>query len=265
MLSRCLLRAALAAAPLGLLALTAPPASAAPASSGFGPSAARQLVRDLRAAWQISKGQGVTVAVIYEGVDPSAQGLAGVVTTGPSFGNVAQDNNTGGTVFASAVAGRGPSSSNPAGTLGLAPEARILSIKVPQHASYRTWQREEAEAIRYAAGHGAKVIYVSGESGTDDATLDSAVEYAASHNAVLISPEFPDSRRTPDLLTVPASLPGVLGAARCCCPACPSRRGTSRRWPTNRSWSPRRATRSPCPGRWARATRCSPTWPPGPG
>jgi hypothetical protein len=221
MLSRRLLRAALAAAPLGLLALTVPPASAAPVGSGFGPSAAKQLVRDLRAAWQISKGQGVTVAVIFEGVDPSAQGLAGVVTTGPSFGNVTKDNNTAGTVFAAAVAGRGPSSSNPAGTLGLAPEARILSIKVPHHASYRTWQREIAEAIRYAAGHGAKVIYVSGESGTDDATLDSAVEYAASRNAVLISPEFPDSRRAPDVLTVPASLPGVLGASAVSLPGLP--------------------------------------------
>jgi Subtilase family len=227
MLSRHLLRAALPAGLLSLLAGLAAPASAAtgrprtPAGAGFGPAAARQLVRELRAAWQISKGQGVTVAVIYEGVDPSAQGLAGVVTTGPSFGNVTKDNDAGGTVFASAVAGRGPSSSNPAGTLGLAPEARILSIKTPHHAPYGTWQRDLAGAIRYAAGHGAQVIYVAGESFAETAMVDSAVEYAAAKNAVLISAEFPDSRRAPNAITMPASLPGVLGASTVSLPGLP--------------------------------------------
>ena len=231
MLSRHLRRTVLVTVPLGLLTLTAAPASAAtarpadPARVRFGPSAARQLVRDLRAAWQISKGQGVTVAVIYEGVDPSAQGLAGVVTTGPSFGNVTNDNNAGGTVFASAVAGRGPSSSNPAGTLGLAPEARILSIKTPHHAPYGTWQRDLAGAIRYAAGHGAKVIYVAGESFGDNTVVDSAVEYAAARNAVLISAEFPDSRRTPNAITMPGSLPGVLGASAVALPGLPTPAG----------------------------------------
>ncbi len=231
MLSRHLIRAAQAAALtaglLSLLAGLAVPATAAtarpatPARAGFGPAAARQLVRDLRAAWQISKGQGVTVAVIYEGVDPSAQGLAGVVTTGPSFGNVTKDNNAAGTVFASAVAGRGPGSSNPAGTLGLAPEARILSIRTPHHAPYGAWQRDLAGAVRYAAGHGAQVIYVDGESFGDNAVVDSAVEYAAAKKTVLISPEFPDSRRTPNAITMPASLPGVLGASAVSLPGLP--------------------------------------------
>jgi Subtilase family len=163
----------------------------------------------------------VTVAVIYEGVDPSAQGLAGVVTTGPSFGNVTKDNDAGGTVFASAVAGRGPSSSNPAGTLGLAPEARILSIKTPHRAPYGAWQRDLAGAIRYAAGHGAQVIYVAGESFAENAVVDSAVEYAAARKAVLISAEFPDSRRAPNAITMPASLPGVLGASAVSLPGLP--------------------------------------------
>jgi Subtilase family len=214
MLSRCLLRAALTAGCLSLLALlAAPAAAAAPAGAGFGASAAPRLIRDLRAAWRISTGQGVTVAVLYGGVDPTAPGLAGVVTTGPSFGNVAADTDELGTVFASAVAGRGPGESNPAGTLGLAPAARILSIEVPQRAAGGAWQRDTASAIRYAARHGAQVIYVSGESFRDAAVLDSAVEYATARNAVVISAEFPLRRGSPDASTVPGSLPGVLGAA----------------------------------------------------
>jgi len=239
MLSHRLLRAAVATVLVSLLALTAAPASAraaalagptapavlarpaAPAGAGFGSSASRQLTRDLRAALQISKGQGVTVAVLDGGVDSSAPGLASVVTTGPSFGNVAGDTLAEGTVFASAVAGRGPSGNNPAGTVGLAPAARILSIKIPNRAGAGTWQREIGAAIRYAASHGAQVIYVSEESFRDDAVLDSAVEYAAARNAVVISPEFTFRNAPPSVSTVPDSLPGVLGAASVVLPGLP--------------------------------------------
>lgn len=222
MLSRHLARAALAAGPLSLLAVLAPPASAgttalarpsAAAGAGFGRSAAGQLVRDLHAAWQISKGAGVTVAVLAGGVDPTAPGLAGDVTTGPSFGNVAGDTNAAGTVFASGVAGRGPSGSNPAGTLGLAPAARILAERVPSHGGNGPFQRAYAAAIRYAAAHGAQVIWVAGEAYQDAAVLDRAVEYAEARNAVVISPEYPGRGVPRNASTVPGSLPGVLGAA----------------------------------------------------
>ncbi|HEY2130772.1 MAG TPA: S8 family serine peptidase [Streptosporangiaceae bacterium] len=216
MLNRRLLQIALAAGPLSLLAVLPSPATAGtatPAGSGFGRAAAPQLVRDLRAAWQISKGAGVTVAVLAGGVDPTAPGLAGDVTTGPSFGNVAGDTNAAGTVFASGVAGRGPSGSNPAGTLGLAPAARILAEKVPGHGANGPFQRAYAAAIRYAAGHGAQVIWVAGEAYQDAAVLDRAVEYAESRNAVVISPEYAGRRAPRNASTVPGSLPGVLGAA----------------------------------------------------
>lgn len=231
MLSRHLLRAGLAAGPLSLLAVLAPPASAGPArpvtparlstaarpvtpaGARFGRSAAPRLVRDFRAAWQISKGAGVTVAVLAGGVDPTAPGLAGDVTTGPAFGNVAGDSNAAGTVFASGVAGRGPSGSNPAGTLGLAPAARILAERVPSHGRNGPFQRAYAAAIRYAAGHGANVIWVAGEAYQDTAALDRAVEYADSKNAVVISLEYAGRRAARNASTVPGSLPGVLGAA----------------------------------------------------
>lgn len=225
MLSRPLVRCAVAAGALSLLAVAAAPAVAStastagsarparPASPGYGPSAAKRLVRDMRAAWQISKGQGVTVAVLAGGVDPTASGLAGDVTTGPSFGNVSGDSNALGTVFASGVAGRGPSGSNPAGTLGLAPAARILAEKVPGHVANGAWLRGYAAAIRYAAGHGAQVIYVAGEDYADSAVLDRALEYAESRNAVVISPEFVGRREARNASAVPGSMPGVLGAA----------------------------------------------------
>lgn len=215
MLNRRLLQIALAAGPLSLLAVLPSPATAgtaAPAGAGFGRAAAPRLVRDLRAAWQISKGAGVTVAVLAGGVDPTVPGLAGDVTTGPAFGNVAGDSNALGTVFASGVAGRGPSGSNPAGTLGLAPAARILAERVPDHGANGPFQRAYAAAIRYAAGHGAQVIWVAGEAYRDAAVLDRAVEYAESKNAVVISLPYSGRHATRNAITVPGSLPGVLGA-----------------------------------------------------
>ena len=225
MLSRQLRRAALAAGlPLSLLAIAAPPVSAAPtvpAAAGFSRSATSQLIHELRAALRISKGQGATVAVLADGVDPSAPGLAGVVRTGPSFGNVAGDSAVTGTVFASGVAGRGPSETNPAGTVGLAPATRILSIRIPGHAPGGVWRRDVGAAIKYAASHGAQVIYVNDESTEGGAALDSAVEYAAARNAVVISSEFSFIRGFPNENTVPDSLPGVLGAASVVLPGLP--------------------------------------------
>jgi subtilisin family serine protease len=67
---------------------------------------------DVSAAWRMTQGRGVTVAVIDSGVDPSVSDLAGSVSTGPDFTrvNTPQSNpNWGahGTWMASLIAGHG--------------------------------------------------------------------------------------------------------------------------------------------------------------
>jgi subtilase family protein len=180
---------------------------------GFGRPAGTQLVRDLRAAWQISKGDGATVAVIAGGVDGSAPGLSGKVTAGPSFGNSARYPKVVGTVLASAVAASGPSTGNPLGTVGLAPAARILSLRVPWYAPEGVWQEDVARAIRYAVRHGAKVIFVGAYGPTGDIALDGAVQYAVSKGAVMICDELITRRSSRNAPMFPNSLPGVLGVA----------------------------------------------------
>jgi subtilisin family serine protease len=204
----------------GLSALAAPPAAGAvgarpvnarPAGAGFGVAASGQLVREVRGAWRITRGRGVTVAIVAQGVDPAAAGFGGRVTSGPSFGNVSRDSPAAGTAVASAIAGSGPSAQNPSGTIGLAPQARILSLRVPGAAAADEWQADDSEAIRYAARHGARVIFVDLLGHDDNLPLDSAVQFAETRHAVVISDEFPYGKSR-NAAEYPGSLPGVLGA-----------------------------------------------------
>jgi len=192
-----------------------PPAAPASPRPGVRHTAGARLVADLRQAWRTTRGQGVTVAVVGGTVDPAAAGLAGKVTTGPRYGHMAASQVTEGTLFASAVACGGPDPRNPFGTLGIAPRARILSIGVQATARTTAWLADVGEAIRYAAGHGAAVIYVEQVSYSDSGSLAAAVGYALAHHVVVVSAAYGPARLTADP-EYPASLPGVLaaGAAR---------------------------------------------------
>ncbi|MGN6677040.1 MAG: S8 family serine peptidase, partial [Streptosporangiaceae bacterium] len=151
-------------------------------------------------AWHVTQGQGVTVAVIDSGVDPKVSDLAGSVTSGPDYTGVhtpRSNPNWGahGTWMASLIAGHGHGRGNNDGILGVAPKAKILSIRVitdrsdPGYHSYETepaWrgQRELAKAITYAVRHGADVINMSlGYDGASRA-VRSALQGALVHNVV---------------------------------------------------------------------------------
>ena len=46
-----------------------------PGRAGFGAAASGQLVRELRGAWRITRGRGVTVAIVAQGVEPGRGGV----------------------------------------------------------------------------------------------------------------------------------------------------------------------------------------------
>jgi subtilisin family serine protease len=109
-------------------------------------------------AWSVGTGAGVTIAVIDTGVDDHHEDLAGKVTLGPNYvtpGAPSRDDNGHGTHVAGIA---GAITNNGRGVVGVAPDARILSVKVL--GSNGTGGAPDA-AIKWAADNGARVINLS--------------------------------------------------------------------------------------------------------
>ncbi|WP_243719276.1 S8 family serine peptidase [Actinomadura sp. KC06] len=185
------------------------------------------------AAWRITKGKGVTVAVVDSGVDPRQADLAGSVTTGP---NMLAEVDAGtqpvrehGTGMASLIAGHGHGAGGGSGIIGIAPESRILAIRAigePEDKSFRRYRTSEradtavARGIRYAADHGADVINLS--LGKDEEVPDerAAIGYAIRKGVVVVSAVGNDGDDPGALdgegyapYSYPASYPGVIAVA----------------------------------------------------
>jgi subtilisin family serine protease len=189
---------------------------------------------DAPAAWQVTKGQGVTVAVIDSGVNPDVSDLTGSVIPGPDLtgvGTPESNPNWGmhGTWMASLIAGHGHDGGG-SGIMGVAPMARVLSIRVitnsgdPGYARYQRQsqarhQRELATAIKYAISHGAGVISMSLGDGAPSLPVRLALQEALNHNIVVLassgnSGNAPGARAQGHApLSFPADYPGVLSVA----------------------------------------------------
>ncbi|GAA3903817.1 S8 family serine peptidase [Actinoplanes auranticolor] len=159
-------------------------------------------------AQQISKGEGVVVAVLDSGVDGSHRDLGGAVLPGRQVvqnkpvGDL--DTNGHGTGMAGIIAGRGHG--DDAGVLGIAPRAKIMPI-APANDTFFVGQ-----GIRWAADNGAGIIVLAFGI-ADGESLRAAVSAAAEADVVLIGTsgnsgdkgnevEFPGAY--PEVLTVGA-------------------------------------------------------------
>lgn len=164
-----------------------------------------QQALDFSSVWPLTRGQGVTVAVVDSGVDYSPQ-LAGKVVSTDLTGTGVQDCVGHGTEIAGIIAA---SDMRAQGVLfeGVAPGARILSVKVNN--ADRGNPATLAQGIREAAFLGAKVINVSITT-RDSPDLRSAVTFALSKDAVIVAAGGNDTHGTGRGPFYPASYPGVL-------------------------------------------------------
>ncbi|MFC5823943.1 type VII secretion-associated serine protease mycosin [Nonomuraea insulae] len=158
--------------------------------------------------WRLTKGEGVTVAVVDSGVDAAHPQLAGVVTRQVDLTNTDPRDCVGhGTAVAGIIAGRDLTSRG-VPVMGVAPAAAILSIK--QTEGQQGDVSRLAEGIRRAADLGAEVINVSVQA-HDAPELKTAVTYAQSKDAVIVAAagnvKQDDGAVTP---AYPAEYPGVV-------------------------------------------------------
>jgi hypothetical protein len=227
-----------AVAALLLAALPALPAAAAAAAPGDVTRQSQQWVfdmMDVSAAWQVTEGSGVTVAVLDSGVYPDVSDLSGdTVIQGPNLtGLTTSEANANwgqhGTWMASIIAGHGHNGGYD-GIMGIAPQAKILSIRVipdkgdPGYRKYNeepeeTIQDELATGIRTAVKDGAQVISMSIGYSAPSGVVRAAIDYAYSHGVVLVASSGNSGNNdtqhgsgNPDIAPVsfPAEYPGVL-------------------------------------------------------
>jgi type VII secretion-associated serine protease mycosin len=165
--------------------------------------------------WQLSKGDGVIVAVVDGGVDAHHPDLIGRVLPGADFTGYAVDGRRDvsadghGTSVAGIIAGSG---SGPAGSAvsGIAPRARILPVRVADGAASSLTAL--AQGIDYASTHGAKVINVSTCTPVSDPQVRAAVAAAVRRDVVVVAAAGNDGLAA-NSAQYPAALPGVLAVA----------------------------------------------------
>ena len=178
-------------------------------------------------AWQTTKGKGITVAVLDTGVEADHPDLAGNVLEGKDmvgFGAERGDRAWArhGTAMAGIIAGHGHGAGNGDGVMGIAPEAKILPVRViledgdPARAKARSTRGNAlAEGIRWAADHGADVINLSlgddSKSAHPEAGEDEAVQYALKKGAVVVASAGNGGEKG-DHISYPAAYPGVIAA-----------------------------------------------------
>lgn len=178
-------------------------------------------------AWRTTKGQGVTVAVLDTGVEADHPDLAGnVLSTKDMIGFGAEAGDRAwarhGTAMAGIIAGHGHGPGNTEGVMGVAPEAKILPVRViledgdPARAKARTTRGNAlADGIRWAADHGADVINLSlgddSNSAHPEPSEDEAVQYALKKGVVVVASAGNGGDKG-DHVSYPAAYPGVIAA-----------------------------------------------------
>ena len=193
------------------------------------PAAAADQVRDreywlseygFSDAWDTTRGAGVTVAVIDTGVDGSHQDLAGTVLGGTDVSGVGRadgqkpvgDGSAHGTLVGSLIAGHGHGDG--AGVIGVAPEAKLLSVSVGFGVGTSSSDDQIAEAVRWSVDNGADVINMSLTRNTLDwpESWDDAFLYAMQQDVVVVAAAGNRGSGTTEV-GAPATMPGVLTVA----------------------------------------------------
>lgn len=163
-----------------------------------------------REMWALGRGTGVIVAVIDTGVDLDHPDLIpALLPNGYNFGDgntIPHDVLGHGTRVAGIIAAR---QNNALGVSGLAPEARILPIKINAGGQNTFSSDRLAKAIFYAVEQGARIINLSLTVDQETRTVQEAIQSALDKGIIVVAA----AGNIGGAVEFPATMPGVFAVA----------------------------------------------------
>lgn len=137
------------------------------------------------AAWDVSQGDGIVIAILDSGVDGTHPDLSGKMVAGYNF----YDNNTDtrdvmghGTKVAGSAAA---SSNNAVGVTGVSMNSRIMPIRISDTSGWAMWSTI-ASGINWAADHGARIVNISYQA-HQSSTIQSASQYLKNKGGLVVN------------------------------------------------------------------------------
>ncbi len=164
---------------------------------------------NIEKAWDESKGEGITVAVIDTGVSKVPDLKLTKFVKGYDFVNDkenADDDNGHGTHVAGTIA---QSTNNGYGVAGIAYQSSIMPLKVLSGSGGGTIA-DIAESIKFAADNSADVINMSLGGGGASTMMEEAIKYAHGKGVVIVAAAGNEGRNT---AAYPARYPDVISVS----------------------------------------------------
>jgi thermitase len=162
---------------------------------------------NIEPAWDVTRGNGVKIAIIDSGINLDHPDLAGKVVAQKVFAtNTIEDVYGHGTHIAGVIAANG---NNGQGVTGVCPDCQLIIAKILGDDGTGA-ETAGAEAIIWAADQGAKVINISAGGPSVSTPLQSAVDYAIGKGVIIVCSAGNDSSNAK---VYPAGLDSVVSVA----------------------------------------------------